>query len=131
MRRKLSWVFLMLILFQGMHSIEEYIGELWEVFPPATWLCGQISEDLRLSFLIINSGLFLFGVISWLLVHFHDGSLVKTLIWFWIILGGLNGMGHVVWTISSKSYTPGLITAMAMIALVIVLFKSMIRSPSR
>ena len=51
-------LFLILVLVQGLHSLEEYIGKLWESFPPATILCGLVSENLLTGFLIINIGLF-------------------------------------------------------------------------
>jgi hypothetical protein len=38
MERRNKTVFLILVLAQGLHSIEEYIGRLWEVFPPTKYL---------------------------------------------------------------------------------------------
>ena len=47
-------VFLFLILAQGAHSIEEYATRLYEVFAPARFVSGLISNDLALGFLIFN-----------------------------------------------------------------------------
>ena len=60
MDRKFKLGFLVLILVQGLHSIEEYIGKLWNVFPPATLLTSLISENLETGFLIANIGIFVF-----------------------------------------------------------------------
>ena len=38
--RRMHWTFGALIAAQAMHSIEEYSGRLYEVFPPARFMCG-------------------------------------------------------------------------------------------
>ncbi len=108
---RISTVFLLLVCFQAFHSIEEYIGKLWENFPPATWLTGLVSEDLHLGFLIINIGLFIFGITAWYYVVRPDHILAKFVIGFWLFIELVNGVGHPIWTIMRKSYTPGVITA--------------------
>jgi len=62
MNNKISSIFLVLVLVQGIHSIEEYVGKLWESFPPARVLCSMLSDNLVTGFLIINIGLFVFGL---------------------------------------------------------------------
>ncbi len=104
-------IFLALVLAQGLHSIEEYHGELWNVFPPATALCSLISDDLRTGFLIINIGLFIVGLIVWFLPVRLGYTSAKYFIWFWICLEISNGIVHTMWSIYQKSYTPGLLTA--------------------
>ena len=37
MNNNTKTTFLILILLQGLHSIEEYIGKLWDVFPPVKY----------------------------------------------------------------------------------------------
>jgi hypothetical protein len=49
----------LLILAQAAHSIEEYAGRLWESFPPARFVSGLVSDDLRLGFLVLNVALVL------------------------------------------------------------------------
>ena len=58
-------VFLFLILAQGAHSIEEYATRLYEVFGPARFVSGLISNDLALGFLIFNVALVTFGLWCW------------------------------------------------------------------
>jgi hypothetical protein len=43
------------------------------------------------------------------------------LIWFWIGVELINGIGHPVWTIMQRSYTPGVATAPILLVLAIVL----------
>jgi hypothetical protein len=55
-----------LVLAQAAHSVEEYIGRLWETFPPARILPALISQDLSRGFLLLNVFLVVFGVWCWL-----------------------------------------------------------------
>ena len=51
-----------LVLAQAAHSVEEYVGRLWESFPPARFLTGLLSQDLERGFLVINVSLVAFGL---------------------------------------------------------------------
>ena len=62
MNKHIQNCFLLIVLVQGLHSIEEYLGKIWEVFPPAALLCRLVSNNLETGFLIINIGLFIFGL---------------------------------------------------------------------
>ena len=121
MKPKVKWTYLLLVLVQGLHSVEEYMGKLWDVFPPARVLCNLISNDLVTGFLIINIGLFAFGLWSWLFIVRKNHSYTAFLIWFWIVLELINGMGHIVWTIVQQAYTPGVWTAPILFVLAIML----------
>ena len=104
-------IFLILVCVQALHSIEEYIGELWEVFPPAAYLCGLISKDLETGFLIANIGFFVVGLLVWFVFVRPGHALAKYLIWFWIVVELINGIGHTIWSIIQGAYTPGLVTS--------------------
>ena len=70
MDNRIKITFLILVLIQGLHSIEEYFGRLWKVFPPARLLCNLVSENPESGFLIINILIFIFGLLCWLItVH--------------------------------------------------------------
>jgi hypothetical protein len=45
---------LALVATQAAHSIEEYVGHRYEVFPPARAVSGLISDDLERGFVIFN-----------------------------------------------------------------------------
>ena len=126
MNQRIKWSFLILVLAQGLHSIEEYIGKLWEIFPPARFLCSLVSNNLVIGFLIINIGLFIFGLWCWLFPVSRNYSYAKFLIWFWIILELINGIGHPLWTLLQKSYTPGVLTALILFVLAINLLRKQI-----
>ena len=123
MNQKIKWVFLILVIVQGLHSIEEYVGKLWENFPPARVLCSLVSDNLVTGFLIINIGLFVFGLWCWLFPVRKNYSYAQFLIWFWIVLELINGIGHPIWTLMQKTYTPGMLTAPILLLLAIYLLR--------
>ncbi len=49
------------VLAQAAHSAEEYVGRLWESFPPARFVSGLVSDDLERGFLLANVLLVAFG----------------------------------------------------------------------
>jgi hypothetical protein len=120
-------IFLLLVLVQGMHSIEEYVGRLWEVFAPARALCSIVSDDLETGFLIINAGLFIFGIFCWSGPVRKNHFYAISLIWFWIILELINGAGHVVWALIERSYVPGILTAPFLFIIAFSLSRQLLR----
>ncbi len=109
-----------LVVAQTAHSIEEYIGRLWESFPPARFVTGLISSDRELGFIVINSALVAFGLWCLLFPVRRDWSSAAGFIWFWIVIETINGVGHPIWTLRQGGYTPGVLTAP--ILLVIALY---------
>jgi hypothetical protein len=109
-----------LVLVQVAHSTEEYIGRLWESFPPARILTGLISSDRELGFIVINSALVAFGLWCLLFPVRKEWRSATGFIWFWIVLEIINGVGHPAWTLRQGGYTPGVLTAP--ILLVIALY---------
>ncbi|NND64019.1 MAG: HXXEE domain-containing protein [Flavobacteriaceae bacterium] len=118
-----KWLALSIVFIQAFHSIEEYLGELWENLPPARFLCSLISDDLEKGFLIINIGLFIFGILGWLLVVRTSHFLAKPFISFWIFIEIANGFMHPIWVIIQDSYRPGVITAPFLLLNAIFLLK--------
>jgi hypothetical protein len=129
MYRRIRIFFLLLVIFQGLHSVEEYYGRLWEVFPPARFLCSLVSSNLRSGFLVINIGLFIFGLFCWVITTRQRIINFKGLIWFWVAIELINGIGHPVWSIIEKSYEPGLLTAPFLLLISIYISKLLIRLP--
>ncbi|NNL91511.1 MAG: HXXEE domain-containing protein [Saprospiraceae bacterium] len=104
--------------------MEEFTGRLWESFPPAEALCGLISDDHETGFLTINISILLFGLASYLFFLKKNNSLSNLIIWFWIVIGFVNGIGHFVWSIIQTAYTPGLATSQAVfLATILLLIK--------
>jgi len=108
---KTKITFLILVLLQGLHSIEEYIGKLWDVFPLAKYLTSLFSENHRTGFLIANIGIFIIGIICWILLYSQIELFISKLLWIFIVIEIINGLGHSLWSLYQNDYTPGIITA--------------------
>lgn len=109
------------MLAQAAHSIEEYVGRLWDSFPPATFLTGLVSPNRELGFIVINCALVAFGV--WCLVGpvRREWPSAVPLAWFWIATETINGVGHPVWSLRQGGYTPGVLTAPILLMLALYL----------
>ena len=92
-----STLFLILVLLQALHSMEEYYGRLWENFPPATFLTGLVSKNLETGFLIINIGIFVIGILLWVLIVNPNRDAARYVITVWIAIEIINGIGHPFW----------------------------------
>jgi hypothetical protein len=110
-----------LILAQAAHSVEEYLGRLWESFPPARFLTGLVSRDLETGFLVINIGLVAFGVWCFLWPVRRGWSSAIPLAWFWVTIQVINGVGHPLWSLRQGGYTPGVATAPVLLLLALYL----------
>ncbi|WP_457652869.1 HXXEE domain-containing protein [Rhodocaloribacter sp.] len=108
---RLQIAFGALVLTQAAHSVEEYVGRLWESFPPARFLTGLISQDLRQGFLVINVLLVAFGVWCFLWPVRRRWRSAAGLTWLWVSIELINGIGHPLWSLRQGAYTPGLATA--------------------
>lgn len=124
-------IFIILVLVQGTHSIEEYFGKLWEVFAPARILCSLISDDLEIGFLVINIGLFIFGIGVWHFLIKKELAIGHTFMWIWIVIELINGIGHPLWALSEGSYMPGLYTAPFLLLLAIYLATTLLNMRSQ
>ena len=121
MSSRIKTTFLLLVLVQGLHSVEEYIGGLWEVFLPARLVSNAVSNNTEKGFIILNCCLFTFGMLYWLLPVRKEYPFAYILIWFWIIIEMINGVGHLFLEIYRGTYFPGVITAPFLLILSIYL----------
>jgi hypothetical protein len=126
MKSEVKIAFLFLVFAQGLHSIEEYRGRLWENFPPARFLCSLISDDLEQGFIILNVLLFFFGILCWLFVFWEKINLVFP--WLWIVIEMINGIGHPAWAIYTQAYAPGMLTSPILFLLSIYLARQLTSS---
>ena len=110
-----------LVLVQAAHSIEEYIGRLWDSFPPARLITGVISADRELAFIILNVALVGFGVwcLAWPVRRRWPSA--GRLMWLWVLIETINGVGHPLWSLRQGGYTPGVITAPILLVLALYL----------
>ncbi len=96
---------------QTLHSIEEYVFELWEVFDVARFLSGLFSSNLEVGFLVINSSIVLLAYWSYLLPVRKEWKGVMAVYCFWIVLELGNSIGHIMFSINAGGYFPGIYTA--------------------
>lgn len=108
---RLEMAFSALVLAQTAHSVEEYVGRLWESFPPARFVSGLVSSDLELGFLIVNATIIALGVWCLLWPVRQRWPSAATLMWVWVAIESLNAIGHSGWAIAQGGYVPGVATA--------------------
>lgn len=106
-----------LILAQAAHSIEEYVGRLWESLPPARFVSGLVSANLERGFLVVNVSLVAFGAWCFLQPVRRNWPAAAALAWGWAVLEMANGTAHLLWSFFELAYTPGLATAPLLLAL--------------
>src|SRR5215471_415919 len=96
MNARSQFAFLALILAQAAHSVEEYIARLYEVFAPARFLSGLVSDDRATGFAIFNAALVLCGL--WCYVARVRAGCRSAARWvgLWIVIEFGNGLGHPV-----------------------------------
>ena len=115
--RPVRRAFLALVLAQAFHSVEEYLGRLYDVFPPARFVSGLVSEDRRVGFVIFNASLVAFGLWCFFGPIRRGRRSAPPLAWAWVLLETANGVGHVLWSAFARAYRPGLVTAPVLAAL--------------
>jgi hypothetical protein len=117
--------FLALVVTQAGHSIEEYVGRLYEVFAPARLVSGLISPDLARGFLIFNATLVLFGFWCFFWPVRRGWPSAVPLAWLWVAIELLNGIGHPLWSRRQLRYTPGVATAGVLLIIALYLMRQL------
>jgi hypothetical protein len=115
---RLPTAFGALVLAQSAHSIEEYIGRLWETLPPAGTVSGLFSDNLERGFVMANVALVAFGVWCWIWPVRRGWRGAVRLAWVWVTIELINGVGHPLW---QGGYIPGVATAPILLALALYL----------
>jgi hypothetical protein len=118
---RLQVTFGALVLAQAAHSIEEYVGHLWESFPPTRFITGLVSSNLERGFVILNVLLLAFGAWCFLWPVRRGWPVAASLAWFWAVIEIINGIGHPLWSLHEGGYTPGLATAPILLVLAVYL----------
>jgi len=110
-----------LVVAQAAHSVEEYLGRLWESFPPARFVSGLISANREAGFVVFNVALVAFGVWCLLWPVRRRWPSAVGLLWLWVVIETINGIGHPLWSLRQGGYTPGLLTASILLVLAMYL----------
>lgn len=117
---RLRYTFLLLVIVQSLHSLEEYAGRLYEVFPPARFVSGLIARNVERGFVIFNIALVAFGpCFLWPLRHHWPSAALFA--WIWVGIELVNGIGHPLWSLSVLRYTPAVATAPVLLLLALYL----------
>jgi hypothetical protein len=126
---RIQATYLALISAQALHFIEEYVGRLYLVFPPARFVSGLLSADLRRGFLIANLALLSFGLLCFVGPIRGRWPSATVLLWFWVILETINGLGHPLWSLLQGRYTPGTATAPLLFGIAVYLARQLRQAP--
>jgi uncharacterized membrane protein HdeD (DUF308 family) len=108
---RLDASFFALIAIQAAHSVEEYLGRLYDVFPPAKFVSGLLSQDLRFGFFIGNVLLLTFGLWCFFWPIRRRWRSAMAIGWLWVTIELINGVVHPLWSLHELRYTPGVATA--------------------
>ncbi|HYG29605.1 MAG TPA: HXXEE domain-containing protein [Allosphingosinicella sp.] len=125
-----GWTFLALILAQGAHSGEEYVLRLYDHLPPARAVSESLGFDRAAGFVVVNSLLFGFGLLCWLLWVRPGRRPAWAVAFAWAILETLNALGHFALAYAAGGYFPGLYTAPLLLLVGLLLLAQLVRRPA-
>jgi len=111
MRLQTPVLFLLLIMSQALHSIEEFVFRLWEVLAPARYVGALFNADPSVGFVIVNLGIVALGLWCYLWPVRQQWRSAVGIIWFWTLLELANSIGHSLFAVGAGGYFPGLYTA--------------------
>lgn len=114
---RFQFTFLALVGAQAAHSVEEYVGRLYDVFPPARFVSSLISPNRELGFVVFNAALVSFGLWCFFWPVRRQWAAGVALAWLWIVIELVNGIGHPLWSLVRLRYTPGVGTAPLLLGL--------------
>jgi hypothetical protein len=116
MERRRPTAFLILVLIQACHSVEEFTFRLWEALPPARFVSGLFGLDPATGFALVNTALVAFGLWCWFVPVRRGWPSGTPLMWGWGLVEVANGFGHLGLAAAAGGYFPGLFTAPLLIA---------------
>lgn len=130
MNTKIRAAFLVLIVLQALHSIEEFIFKFYEVFPPMVLLYRNAPHLARPAFIMFNALLVLVGLTCLFRWVWPARRGARTVVWAWIGGEAINALAHLVWAILIRGYNPGLMTGLGFVPVVVYLSYLLRRPPS-
>jgi hypothetical protein len=119
--------FLLLIVAQAAHSIEEYVFRLYDVFMPARVISGLVSDNLAVGFAVFNISLVAFGVWCYLARVRPAHPSARQWMWPWVIVETSNGIVHPAVALWRGEYFPGVATAPVLLVLALYLGAQLMR----
>ena len=104
-------LFLLLVIVQAMHSIEEYVTELWVNLAPARYISELISPNPAVGFVVFNSLIVAFGLWCYFVPIRTGYRVARTLAWGWAVVEVANGTAHIMLAATARGYFSGVATA--------------------
>ncbi len=120
--------FLILIVVQAAHSIEEYAFRLYDVFAPARFATSLVSSNPALGFAVLNASFVAFGAWCYLARVRPGRPSAPAWIWPWVLIELGNGIVHSTMALLRGGYFPGVATAPVLFALAAFIGVQQIRS---
>jgi hypothetical protein len=117
--------FLLLVIAQSAHSVEEYAFRLYDVFPPARWLVSLFSSDPGTGFIIFNVLFDSFALWCYLWPVRKRWPSAIPIMWVAVAIEATNGIVHPAFSIAVGGYTPGLVTSLALLPLALLLGRAL------
>jgi hypothetical protein len=124
-------LFVLVVLAQAAHSVEEYAFELWNTLPPARFLSGLVSSDLERGFVTLTVVLLLFGAWCILVPVGRHWPSARPIMWGWALVEMTNGIVHPAWSLLNGHYTAGTLTAPIVGLLGLLLARELSRTRDR
>lgn len=115
--RPVTAAFLLLVIAQAAHSVEEYIFRLYDVFAPARYVASLVSDDLATGFAVANIVLVLVGLWCWAAGVRKGRTWGVPAAWLWALVETANGIGHLGIAAWRRGYFPGVATAPLLLAI--------------
>jgi uncharacterized protein with HXXEE motif len=124
-------LFLLLVIVQAAHSVEEYLTRLFEVFAPARFVSGLVSDELALGFAVVNA--VFFGIGAWCYVGpvRAGGVAGQVAAAAWIVIELANGISHIGIAAASGAYFSGSVTAVLLLVTAVCLAFSLLADRKR
>jgi hypothetical protein len=130
MSHKIRVSFLILVVLQALHSMEEYTFKFYDVFPPMVFLYRNAPQMARPAFIVFNLLLVTAGLICLFVWVWPGRRGARTIVLVWIGMESFNLVAHLTWAILIRGYNPGLVTVIGFAPLVIYLSYQLIRAPA-
>ena len=70
---------------------------------------------------MLNLAIFVFGLWSFFWPVRRGWRSAPTFMWGWAVIETINGIGHPVWSVIQRGYTPGVLTAPVLLVLALYL----------
>ncbi len=116
MEPRIRVAFLLIVVAQAVHSVEEYVFRLYDLFAPARFVADLVGIERSAGFAVANVGIFLLGIWCWLALVRRGRPAAWTVAWVWGLIEIANGFGHIALASAAGGYFPGLYTAPLLIA---------------